>query len=305
MNCEEFRKEVPFLASGEPEAPELREHLETCASCRDELEDARRFDGLLRGAFEGLAPGEGFEARVAAGALGEREATPKVKVPTATVPTATAPIATAPRAAAPAIAVRSWIPWSCAAASLLLAALTATLAVSGWKKSIESVEAKLASLEAAVEEGTRAAVVEKDLLARALIEEARRDLEAQEPLRALPLLTLLAARSPSDEVLRLRARARLDSGDMEGAIADTSALIQKGSASAEDYRLRSLAHERIGSQALATTDRAEAVRLEAEMLMMPVGEDASADRPPAEASAKRAALDRGPAAAEASREISK
>jgi len=280
MNCEEFRKEVPFVASGESDAPEIREHLETCASCRDELEKARGFDGLLRDAFEGPVPGAGFEARVAVQALRGREAAPRAAVP-------------------------SWIPWTCAAASFLFAVLTAILAISGWKRSLESVEAKLAALEVAVEEARKAAELEKDLLARTVIEEARRDLESQEPLRALPLLDLLAANSPSDEVLRLRARARLASGDMAGAIADTSALIEKGSASAEDYRLRGLAYERIGSEALATTDRAKASRLEAEM-MMDIEKDTSQDRLPAAGKARFEPPRRIPAAAsEASHEVSK
>jgi len=250
MNCEEFRKEVLFFASGESEAPELREHFETCSSCRDEVEKARRFDGLLRSAFEGLAPGKGFEDRVAARALRGRDAGPAARLP-------------------------SWIPWMCAAASFLLAALTTILAASAWKRSSESVDARLAALGAKVEEARKEAEIEKELLARALLEDARRDVETQNPLRALPLLDHLAARSPSDEVFRLRAAARLASGDAEGAIADASALIEKGRASPEDYRIRSSAYEQLGSAALASTDRAQALILEDQMAKIEEGEGAA------------------------------
>ena len=213
MNCDEFRREALFLASGEVDGPEFQEHLEACPGCRKELEKARDLHGLLKEAFDGLSPTEGFERRTAIRETHFPETTRKR---------------------------RAWFLWLSGAAAAFFAVLSLVLALELGKKSAEFLEEELGALKAS------------------LLEEAQSRVDGKKPLEALAILNVLSEQAPSEEVLRLRARACLAIEDFTGVIADTTSLINEGKASAEDYLLRSLAYERTGQRDPASRDRTEA-----------------------------------------------
>ncbi len=207
MNCDEFRREILSIASGDVSGPEYREHMEACASCRGELEKARRLNGLLEETFQKLAPKAGFQERTAIRSLGLLEAA-------------------RPRP------YRFWLPWISAAAALLFAALSLVIALGLWS-GLEALRDTLAREKEAAEK-------RQQELVQALLEEARRNVADEKPLQALVILNLLADHALSDEVLRLRARAHLANKDFEGAIADMKSLTEREKPSAEDRLLQSM-----------------------------------------------------------------
>jgi anti-sigma factor RsiW len=78
--CEAIRVELPGYASGklDPDTAPVRAHLQTCASCRDELTQIQRLDKLLEEALPTITPSPGFAStfanRLAAEVAAEEEA---------------------------------------------------------------------------------------------------------------------------------------------------------------------------------------------------------------------------------------
>lgn len=179
MKCEEFRPEIPFLASGETDGPEFQAHLAECPACRELLAEARRMDGLLRETFKALAPAAGLEERLS-------------------IPDLPPPATLAPR-------TRVSIPWLAAAAALAAAAVLVTVSLVQTRGTIERLEGKIAALERSLA-AERQMAADQDKLLRALVARAA-SLEASheaEEAASEPAAPAAAKREPAAKAAKAR-----------------------------------------------------------------------------------------------------